>query len=213
MRPVARTDDRMAFLRPSHSIDPDADIRGARVYLRYPTMPDYAAWAELRALSRQHLSPWEPQWARDELTRSSFRRRLRLAQREVRDDLGYAYFIFAPSSASPLTLVGGLNISNVRRGVAQSASLGYWIGAPYAGCGLMTDAVRAGTHFAFASLRLNRLEAACLPSNVASARVLAKAGFKLEGRARQYLKIDGRWQDHDLYALLHDDPRPEPARG
>jgi ribosomal-protein-alanine N-acetyltransferase len=208
----------MAFLRPSPSIDPDADIRGARVYLRYPTMPDYAAWAELRALSRQHLTPWEPQWARDELTRSSFRRRLRLAQREVRDDLGYAYFIFAPSaSGGPLTLVGGLNISNVRRGVAQSASLGYWIGAPYAGCGLMTDAVRAATHFAFASLRLNRLEAACLPSNVASARVLAKAGFKLEGRARQYLKIDGRWQDHDLYALLRDDPRPDaqpgPARG
>jgi ribosomal-protein-alanine N-acetyltransferase len=200
----------MAFLRPSPSIDPDADIRGTRVYLRYPTMQDYAAWAELRALSRQHLTPWEPQWGRDELTRSAFRRRLRLAQREVRDDLGYAYLIFAEK---PLTLVGGLNISNVRRGIAQTASLGYWIGAPYAGRGLMTDAVRAAASFAFGPLRLNRLEAACLPTNAASSRVLVKAGFTLEGRARQYLKIDGRWQDHDLYALLHDDPRPEPARG
>lgn len=199
----------MAFLRAAPSIDPDADIRGARVYLRYASMQDYAAWAELRALSRQHLAPWEPQWARDELTRSSFRRRLRLAQREMRDDLGYAYLILAET---PLTLVGGLNIGNVRRGVAQSASLGYWIGAPYAGRGLMSDAVRAACHFAFTALRLNRLEAACLPGNAASARVLAKAGFTLEGRARRYLKIDGRWQDHDLYALLHDDPRPEPAR-
>jgi ribosomal-protein-alanine N-acetyltransferase len=145
----------MAFLRPTPSIDPDADIRGPRVYLRYPTMQDYGAWAELRALSRQHLTPWEPQWARDELTRSSFRRRLRQTQREVRDDLGYAYLIFGET---PLTLLGGLNISNVRRGVAQTASLGYWIGAPYAGRGLMTEAVRAASVFAFSSLRLNRLE-------------------------------------------------------
>ncbi len=199
----------MAFLRPSPSIDPDTDIRGERVYLRFPAMSDYAAWAELRALSRQHLTPWEPQWTRDELTRSSFRRRLRHAQREARDDLGYTYLVFAERQ---LTLVGGLNIGNVRRGIAQTASIGYWIGAPYAGRGLMTDAVRAATQFAFATLKLNRLEAACLPSNVASARVLTKAAFRLEGRARRYLKIDGRWQDHDLYALLHDDPRPDPAR-
>ncbi len=198
----------MAFLRPSPSVDPDADIRGEHVYLRFPAMYDYADWAELRALSRQHLSPWEPQWARDELSRSSFRRRLRHTQREARDDLGYAYLIF---TESPLTLVGGLNVGSVRRGIAQTASIGYWIGAPYAGRGLMTDAVRAATQFAFATLRLNRLEAACLPSNTASTRVLTKAGFRLEGRARRYLKIDGCWQDHDLYALLHDDPRPGPA--
>ena len=198
----------MAFLRPSFSIDPDADIRGARVYLRYPTMQDYAAWAELRALSRQHLSPWEPQWARDELTRSSFRRRLRAAQREARDDLGYSYLIFAEA---PLRLVGGLNLSNIRRGIAQTASIGYWIGAPYAGRGLMTDAVRSVAPFAFSTLRLHRLEAACLPTNAASMRVLEKAGFHLEGRARQYLKIDGRWQDHNLYALVHDDVHPAPA--
>jgi ribosomal-protein-alanine N-acetyltransferase len=198
----------MAFLKPAHSIDPDAEIRGRRVLLRHAAMHDYAGWAELRALSRQHLTPWEPQWARDELTRSSFRRRLRQAQREVRDDLGYAYLIFSEGGA---TLIGGLNISNVRRGVAQAASVGYWMGAPHAGRGFMTDAVVAAVQFAFAALRLNRLEAACLPSNAASKRVLEKVGFKLEGRARCYLKIDGRWQDHDLYALLHDDPRPEAA--
>jgi ribosomal-protein-alanine N-acetyltransferase len=200
----------MAFLRPSLSVDPDADIRGAGVYLRAPGMQDYAAWAELRALSRQHLTPWEPQWARDELARSSFRRRLRAAQREARDDLGYSYLIFAET---PLRLVGGLNLSNIRRGIAQTASIGYWIGAPYTGRGLMTDAVRSVAPFAFATLRLHRLEAACLPTNHASMRVLEKAGFRLEGLARQYLKIDGRWQDHSLYALLRDDLQSEPARG
>lgn len=199
----------MAFLKPLHSIVPDAEIRGRCVILRPPIMQDYAAWAELRALSRQHLTPWEPQWARDELTRSSFRRRLRQVQREARDDQGYAYLIF--SDSGPM-LLGGLNISNVKRGVAQAASVGYWMGAPHAGRGYMTDAVNAAVGFAFGSLQLNRLEAACLPVNGASKRVLEKAGFTLEGRARRYLKIDGRWQDHDLYGLLHDDPRPEPAR-
>jgi [ribosomal protein S5]-alanine N-acetyltransferase len=200
----------MAFLRALPHADTEAEIRGARLFLRHPVMQDYSAWAELRALSRQHLTPWEPQWARDELTRSSFRRRLRQFQRELREDLGYAYLIFAETNGG---LLGGLNISNVRRGVAQTAAVGYWIGAPHAGRGLMTEAVRLATRFAFSALRLNRLEAACLPSNIASTRVLEKTGFKREGRARQYLKINGKWQDHDLFALLHGDPSgPEPTR-
>jgi ribosomal-protein-alanine N-acetyltransferase len=194
----------MAFLRPSPIVDPEAEIRGARVFLRHPTMQDYSAWAELRALSRQHLTPWEPQWTRDELTRSNFRRRLRQYHRELRDDHGYAFLIF--TETEPM-LLGGLNFSNVRRGVAQAASVGYWMGVPYAGRGYMTDAVRAALGFAFATLGLNRLEAACLPSNVPSQRVLEKVGFTREGRARRYLKINGQWQDHDLFALLHNDPR------
>jgi ribosomal-protein-alanine N-acetyltransferase len=104
-------------------------------------------------------------------------------------------------------LVGGLNISNVRRGVAQAASVGYWIGLPFVGRGLMTDATEAAVRFAFGTLGLNRLEAACLPSNMASARVLEKTGFAKEGRARRYLKINDEWQDHDLYAMLQDDVR------
>ena len=96
------------------------------MFLRHPAMGDYAAWAELRALSRQHLTVWEPQWARDELARSAFRRRLRQYQREMREDQGYAFLIFREADA---TLLGGLSISNVRRGVAQAASVGYWIGA------------------------------------------------------------------------------------
>jgi ribosomal-protein-alanine N-acetyltransferase len=165
-------------------------------------MGDYGAWAELRAMSRAHLTIWEPQWSRDELTRSAFRRRLRQYQRELREDQGYAFFILRASDA---TLIGGLSISNVRRGVAQAASIGYWIGAPHAGNGYMTDALRAVLPFTFATLALNRLEAACQPNNGPSRRVLEKVGFRREGLARRYLKINGAWQDHDLYALLHDD--------
>jgi ribosomal-protein-alanine N-acetyltransferase len=192
----------MAFLRSSSGVDTEVEIRGAQVYLRYPTMSDYAAWAELRALSRHHLTVWEPQWSRDELTRSAYRRRLRQYQRELREDQGYALFILRASDA---TLVGGLSISNVRRGVAQAASVGYWIGEPHAGRGHMTEALRAVLPFAFGTLGLNRLEAACQPNNGPSRRVLEKVGFRREGMARRYLKINGAWQDHDLYALLHDD--------
>lgn len=191
----------MAFLR-STGIDFDSEVRGASVYLRPPSMSDYAAWAQLRAQSRPYLAVWEPLWARDELSRSAYRRRLRQYQREARDDLGYAYFIVHKGEG---TLLGSVTLSNVRRGVSQTASVGYWIGLPYASKGYMTDAVRALIPFAFRTLGLHRLEAACMPANVASARVLGKAGFRYEGRASKYLKIEGAWQDHDLYARLSDD--------
>jgi ribosomal-protein-alanine N-acetyltransferase len=193
----------MAFLR-SSGIDVEAEVHGQEVFLRHPAMGDYAAWAQLRAVSRHHLTIWEPQWARDELTRSAYRRRLRQYQRELRDDQGYAFLIFRQSDAA---LLGGLSISNVRRGVAQAASVGYWIGAPHVRRGYMTDAVKAVLPFAFTTLGLHRLEAACLPHNHPSQRVLEKAGFKREGMARRYLKINGIWQDHDLFALLQDDAR------
>jgi ribosomal-protein-alanine N-acetyltransferase len=193
----------MAFSR-SILPDVDAEVRGREVYLRQPVMGDYAAWAELRALSRQHLTMWEPLWTRDELARSAFRRRLRQYQREMREDQGYAFLVFREADAA---LLGGLTISNIRRGVAQSASVGYWMGLPHVRRGHMTEAVRAIVPFAFGTLGLHRLEAACLPHNTPSARVLEKSGFRREGTARRYLKINDVWQDHDLYALLHDDAR------
>ncbi len=194
----------MAFLRSGSAVDADAEIHGRLVFLRHPAPGDYLAWAELRALSRQHLTVWEPQWSRDELTRSAYRRRLRQYQREMRDDQGHAFFVFRKGDA---TLVGGLTLSNIKRGVAQSASIGYWMGLPYVGNGHMTDAVAAIIPFAFGTLGLHRLEAACLPHNGPSSRVLEKTGFRREGTARRYLKIDGIWQDHDLYALLDEDQR------
>src|SRR5256714_15600205 len=122
----------MAFLRSTSGIDAEAEVHGREVFLRHPAMGDYSAWAELRAMSRLHLTVWEPQWARDELTRSAFRRRLRQYQRELKEDLGYALLIFRQADS---VLLGGLSISNVRRGVAQAASVGYWIGAPPIGPG------------------------------------------------------------------------------
>ena len=172
--------------------------------LRTPQTSDYPAWAELRAASRDFLTPWEPLWATDELSRTSFRRRVRHYLRDLREDVGYALFIFAAATES---LVGGLTLCNVRRGVTQSCTLGYWIGAHHAHQGYMTAAVRAVIPFVFDSLELHRLEAACLPTNTASIKLLEKTGFKREGLARRYLRINGVWQDHLLYALLDTDTR------
>ncbi|MEO0729287.1 MAG: GNAT family protein [Pseudomonadota bacterium] len=169
--------------------------------LRPPLMSDYVAWAELRARSRRHLTPWEPAWGHDELARGSYRRRLRVHQRDQRDDLGYAFFLFTRTNE----LVGGLTLSNVRRGVTQAAALGYWVGEPFAQKGYMSEAVSIACRFAFEDLELHRIEAACLPTNYASIGVLTRNHFQKEGYARRYLKINGAWQDHILFGLLEDD--------
>ena len=194
----------MALLRTASPSDFGPIIESERVTLRTPQMSDYPAWAELRASSREFLMPWEPLWAMDELSRASFRRRVRHYQRDLREDIGYALFIYTAETGG---LVGGVTLCNVRRGVTQSCTLGYWIGAQYAQQGYMTAAVRAVAPFVFESLELHRLEAACLPTNTASMRLLERTGFKREGLARRYLRINGGWQDHLLYAQLDSDAR------
>ena len=192
----------MAFLRSVNPIETGPVIHAGQVYLRVPQMPDFSAWSALRALSREFLVPWEPTWPSDDLTRGAFRRRVRRYVRDIREDQAYPFFIFSTSDDA---LVGGLTLSNIRRGVSQACSLGYWVGAPHARQGHMSRAVAAAVPFVFDTLKLHRLEAACLPSNLASIALLRKCGFTEEGYARRYLKINGIWQDHLLFAVLAED--------
>ena len=192
----------MAFLRSVTPLETGPVVHGGNVYLRMPQMNDYSAWAELRAQSREFLTPWEPAWTSSELTRTSFRRRLKYYIRDLKEDLGYAFFLFDNDDD---TLVGGLTLSNVRRGVTQACTLGYWIGTPHSGRGYMTAGVSAIIPFVFDTLNLHRLEAACLPHNEASVKLLERTGFTRESIARRYLKINGIWQDHVTFALLEDD--------
>ena len=192
----------MAFFRTVSFSEPLPIIEGDGVYLRAPQMSDYSEWTTLREASRAFLTPWEPTWPSDDLTRSAFRRRLRRYAEDQRADTSYAFFLFRKSDDA---LVGGLTLANVRRGVAQAGSLGYWVGEPFARRRLMTGALHGLVPFAFGSLRLHRLEAACIPSNAASIRLLEKMGFAREGYAREYLCINGLWQDHLLFARLNGD--------
>jgi ribosomal-protein-alanine N-acetyltransferase len=190
----------MAFFRTVSFSEPLPIVEGEGVFLRAPQMSDYSEWTTLREASRAFLTPWEPTWPSDDLSRSAFRRRLRRYTEDQRADTSYAFFLFRKSDEA---LVGGLTLANIRRGVAQAGSLGYWIGEPFARRGMMTGAVQGLVPFAFGSLRLHRLEAACIPSNTASIRLLEKVGFVREGYAREYLCINGLWQDHLLFARLN----------
>jgi len=193
----------MSLFRTASWLEPPTMIEGDRIYLRPPQMTDYAAWSSLREQSRAFLTPWEPLWPTYDLTRSSFRRRIRRYVRDVREDNAYAFLVFRREDR---VLLGGLSLSNVRRGVAQTASLGYWMGAPHAGQGYMTAAVRAVLPFAHGALGLRRVEAACLPNNQPSIKLLERTGFSREGYGREYLCINGVWEDHLLYARLSRDP-------
>jgi ribosomal-protein-alanine N-acetyltransferase len=192
----------MAFFRTVSFSETFPAIPGAGVTLRVPQSGDHAEWAALREASRSFLTPWEPTWPADDLTRGAFRRRLKRYADDQRSDLAYAFLIFRSDDNA---LIGGLTLANIRRGVAQAGSIGYWIGAPFARKGYMTEAVRALIPFCFRSLRLHRVEAACIPANSASIRLLERTGFTREGYARGYLCIDGAWQDHLLYAQLNED--------
>ena len=182
---------------------PESNLRldGDGVILRAPRFRDYEAWSNLRRSSRAFLQPWEPSWPDDDLERGAFRRRLATYAREMDAGSAYPFFIFR---AAEDELAGAITLSNIRRGVAQTASIGYWIGQPHAGQGVMSASVRRVCEFAFRALGLHRLEAACVPSNEASRRVLLKSGFEQEGTARAYLKINGAWRDHLLFGMISD---------
>ena len=115
----------MALFRSLSSPEPLPPIVGEGIALRVPQMSDFPAWAELRETSRKFLVPWEPVWPADDLTRPAFRQRLRRYIEDVRTDQAYPFFLFRTEDNA---LVGGLTLSNIRRGVAQSGSIGYWIG-------------------------------------------------------------------------------------
>lgn len=192
----------MALLRTFGVLDDDIILGHGQVFLRFPQAGDFESWAMLRGASRGFLKQWEPTWPHDDLTRAAFRRRLKRYARDVREQTAYPFFVFR---AEDECLVGGATISNVRRGVTQSCSLGYWTGQAFTRRGYMTDGVQAILNFVFDDLMLNRIEAACLPENTPSRGLLRKSGFREEGYARKYLKIDGTWRDHVLFAIVRSD--------
>ncbi|WP_306119597.1 MULTISPECIES: GNAT family protein [unclassified Roseitalea] len=177
-----------------------AVMEGRQVHLRHPELADHEQWAALRAQSATFLKPWEPVWPRNDLTRPAFRARLRRYNNEIRAGTGYPFLVCRNGDD---VILGGITLGNIRRGVAQNGQIGYWIGARFAGQGYMTEAVALICEFAFARNGLHRLEAACIPGNNRSIRLLERNGFHREGILAAYLKINGAWRDHVLYARIN----------
>jgi len=185
-------------------------IETERLTLRQPMMADFREWSSLRAESSEFLMPWEPAWAADHLSRKGFSNRVWWAQRAIAGGTALPLFLIRREGEA---LLGAITLDNVRRGPAQSGTLGYWIGAAHARQGYMAEAIAAVVHHAFAQLDLSRIEAACLPENTASRGLLEKCGFKYEGVAQSYLQINGRWRTHVLYAALRADRRGRTGAG
>jgi len=185
-------------------------IETERMTLRPPVHSDHRSWASLRRESTEFLKPWEPTWSSDHLSRKGFTNRVYWAQRSIANGSAVPLFMIHRSENR---LIGAVTLDTIRRGPAQAATLGYWIGTHWARQGFMREAIEAVTFYAFHELDLSRIEAACLPENVASRGVLEKTGFKYEGVAQSYLQINGRWRTHVLYANLRIDRRGKTEAG
>ena len=177
-------------------------LSGERIYLRPPKRRDAVRWQKLRLYSKDFLVPWEPSWDSFSCSRRAYMRFLKNSNYLANMDRVYSFLIFNNTDKD---LLGGVNIGNVRRGVAQSANIGYWIGKKYSRKGYMYEALRVLIPSLFVDLRLNRVEATILEENIASQKLLKKLGFKKEGKLRNYLKINGNWRDHVIYGLLQND--------
>ncbi|HEU4410277.1 MAG TPA: GNAT family protein [Polyangiaceae bacterium] len=176
-----------------------------RLLLRPPRASDAAALRRLLVTNAEHLRPWSPAPAAgtDPLSLLELTRGLLRQRREWREDRTYAFVLCGRDD--PALPLGRVTLSHVVRSAFQNAYLGYWLDARRQGQGLMSEAVARVVRFAFDELGLHRVQAAVLPENAASRRVLAKAGFREEGLARRYLQIAGQWQDHLLFARTNDE--------
>ena len=178
------------------------EITGQKVILRPPQYSDWKSWADERKKNKLYLQPWEPLWSINELERSSFVKRVRMFERLSHNDQAYSFLIYKSDNED---FIGEVNISNVQRGIIQSCTIGYWIAKDCEGKGMMSESLELVKEFIFNELKLHRIEAACLPHNMPSLKVLLKNGFIKEGTARKLLKINDKWQDHTVLSFILDD--------
>ncbi len=173
-------------------------IKTPRLTIRAPRKTDWKEWIEVRTNNKSHLTPFEPKWNTGWDERKYFTRKLNRQEHEWKEDNAYAFLLFERPSGE---LIGGININSVCRGAAQYGWLGYWIDAERQGQSLMHEGLDAIIRFGFSVLKLQRMNAATLPNNTRSRKLLERLGFEEEGLAKAYVEIEGLRQDHILYGL------------
>ena len=188
----------------SFSVPLATRVVGPRVVLRAQRASDAPALLDFHRRNADHLRPWRPAPApgTNPLTRAAIESGIHTARAQWRRDAKYDLVVVSRAPGEPI--VGSAALS-IQRGAFQNAYLGYHIDGELQGQGLMTEAVGLALDFAFGVLGLHRIQAAILPRNDASRRVLAKCGFRREGLALRYLQIAGRWEDHELHAITREE--------
>jgi ribosomal-protein-alanine N-acetyltransferase len=196
---------------------PDAvelpQLRTARVRLAHAQPAMARAFAEFMTRNAAHFQRWDPPRPRGVGTATYWRRQLAAAVREFRVDSALRWALFDAARADDAALIGRINFTQIFRGPFQSCVLGYQLDARAEGQGLMYEALRAALEDLFTTRGLHRVQAAFLPENERSARLLDRLGFEHIGLARRYLYINGAWRDHVLVALINrdfDDARVQP---
>jgi ribosomal-protein-alanine N-acetyltransferase len=169
-----------------------------------PTSPDDVdEQVPLRRANRDHTAPWDPHRDESFYTVAGQHLELELDQRAWAAGTAFAFAVLAMDDGD--RIIGRVALANVVRGPWQNATLGYWIDRNAGGRGHASRAVRLALAYAFDHIGLHRVQPAIIPRNAASRRVAEKVGFRREGRALRYLKINGVWEDHDIYALTAED--------
>lgn len=151
--------------------------------------------------NRCHLAPWDP--LRPEHFYTDQHWQTQLAQNHADFHAGTAVRLLVRTQAAPATVIGLVNFTAIVRGPAQFCYLGYNLAATAQGHGYMTEALTAAVAYMFDAWHLHRIMANYMPHNVRSAQVLRRLGFVVEGYARDYLQIAGKWEDHVLSALAN----------
>ena len=183
-------------------IFPNNNILGDRVIIRPPRRRDWRSWVELRISSYDFLKKWEPYWELEKCNRSSYMRQLRLQKTRAAYDQAYAFLCFKQSDKN---LLGGINISNIERGVMQTGNIGYWLGKDFISQGYMYESISTLLPYIFSQMKLNRLQAYTLEENYSSRKLLESLNFKEEGILRKSMKINNVWRDHILYSRLKNE--------
>jgi ribosomal-protein-alanine N-acetyltransferase len=199
-RPLAMN-QRASFEAPPLSTRVSTD----RLVLRPPRTTDVPELRRLLRANAEHLRPWSaaPSPGEDPASLTSVSAAVLRNRREWKR--GRAYVLLMASREREDRLIGRIALGGVLLGAFQCAHLGYWIDAEHQGRGLMTEAVRATTAFALRTAGLHRVQAAVMPRNAGSQRVLEKAGYRREGVAERYLCIAGTWEDHVLFAVTAEE--------
>jgi [ribosomal protein S5]-alanine N-acetyltransferase len=177
-------------------------IDAGDIYLRLVTPDDAGAMLDLLQRNREFFRPYEPRRPSEQWTVAAQRELLGSSAERNAQELEYGFGLFLRDGD---ILIGRVNLSNIVRRAFQNAYLGYFLDQSYNGRGFMTTGVSAVVDFALGPGRLHRVQAAVMPENRASIRVVEKAGFRLEGFAPHYLRINGAWRDHNLYAVTTED--------
>ncbi|MFB6363897.1 GNAT family N-acetyltransferase [Paenibacillus elgii] len=183
-------------------------VYGDRIYIRPLDLPDVPALHLLRAENETFFRPFEPLQDSNAFTLDAVRESLVKTIAEREQDRTYAFGIFLNGTDE---LIGRATLSSIVRGPWQNANLGYYISERFNGQGYMSEAVSLVLQFAFKNCGLHRVQAAIMPRNRGSIRVVEKNAMRLEGLARNYLQIYGVWEDHAIYAMTREEWPPAPG--